>query len=97
MKNLLLLSLLAVATVDAFAQTTPTSTETTTSTSATTTRKSAKQRRADRKVKAPQVYKGSVAEQRRLLTDADGADKEPDAGDDAKASKKSKHKNKEKE
>ena len=95
MKNLLLLSLLAVATVEASAQTTPTSTETTPSTSATTTRKSAKERRADRKVKAPQVYKGTVAEQRRLLTDA--ADADNDGGDDVKASKKSKHKNKEKE
>jgi hypothetical protein len=94
MKNLLLFSLLAAATVDASAQTTPASTETT---SATTTRKSAKQRRADRKTKAPEVYKGSVAEQRRLLTDADGADKDPDGADDTKASKKSKHKNKEKE
>jgi hypothetical protein len=97
MKNLLLLSLLAVATVEASAQTTPTSTETTTSTSATTTRKTAKERRADRKIKAPQVYKGSVAEQRRLLTDADGADKDTEGGDDAKASKKAKHKHKEKE
>jgi hypothetical protein len=95
MKNLLLLSLLAVATVEAFAQTTPTSAEAnSTTTTATTTRKSAKERRADRKAKAPQVYKGSVAEQRRLLTDADGADKDPD---DAKAAKKSKHKSKEKE
>jgi hypothetical protein len=97
MKTLLLFSLLAAATVDASAQTTPASTETTTTTSATTTRKSAKQRRADRKTKAPEVYKGSVAEQRRLLTDADGADKDPDGADDTKASKKSKHKNKEKE
>jgi hypothetical protein len=97
MKNLLLLSLLAVATVEASAQTTPTSTETETTTSATTTRKSAKQRRADRKTKAPEVYKGSVAEQRRLLTDAADADKDPDGADDTKASKKSKHKNKVKE
>jgi hypothetical protein len=43
------------------------------------------------------VYKGSVAEQRRLLTDAADADKDPDGADDTKASKKSKHKNKVKE
>jgi hypothetical protein len=96
MKNLLLLSLLAVATVEASAQTTPTSAEATT-TSATTTRKTAKERRADRKSKSPEVYKGSVAEQHRLLTDADGADKDPDAADDTKPSKKAKHKKKNKE
>jgi hypothetical protein len=97
MKNLLLLSLLAVATVEASAQTTPTSTEASTTTSAITTHKSAKERRAERKAKAPQVYKGSVAEQRRLLTDADGADKDTEGTNDAKASKKSKHKSKDKE
>jgi hypothetical protein len=95
MKNLLLLSLLAVATVEASAQTTPTSAEATTS--ATTTRRTAKERRADRKSKSPEVYKGSVAEQHRLLTDADGADKDPDAADDTKPSKKAKHKKKNKE
>ena len=75
MKNLLLLALLAMATVEASASTkqdgqTPSGTMT------------KEQRKAARQAKQPQVYKGSVAERRRVLTDANGAENDSDNGDD---------------
>lgn len=96
MKNLLLLSLLAVATVEASAQTTPAQTDpsTTSTNTAADAKKSAKERRADRKVKAPQVYKGTVAEQNRLVTDAAGAEGDQDSADGTTKTKKAKHKSK---
>ena len=88
MKNLLLLSLLAVATIEAPAVlAAPTQTE-------PSTAKSAKQRRADRRAKTPQVYKGTVAEQSRLVTDAAGSEDDQASGDDTgKKAKKAKRKN----
>ena len=88
MKNLLLLAALAIATTEAAtaapSQTTP----------GTMTKK---ERKAARQAKSPQVYKGSVAEQRRLVTDAPGAEGDRDMGDaddtSTKSGKKSKSKN----
>jgi len=82
MKNLLLLAALAIATFEAAAtpsQTTPTGTMT------------KKERKAARQAKTPQVYKGTVAEQRRVVTDAPGAE-DSDNGDNTtvKSKKKSK-------
>lgn len=84
MKHFLLLALLAVATVEAYAQT-----------SQPTTPMTKEQRKAARQAKAPQVYKGSVAERRRVVTDAPGAEGDRDMGDDEtpKSGKKSKSKN----
>ena len=86
MKNLLLLAALAFATTEvataAPSQTTP---------SGTMSKKERKAaRQAARQAKAPQVYKGSVAEQSRVVTDAPGA--EDSDGDNTKSKKKSKSK-----
>lgn len=84
MKNLLLLAALAVATIEVSAapsQTTPTGTMT------------KKERKAARQAKAPQVYKGSVAEQRRVVTDAPGAE-DSDNGDNTTTKSKKKSKSK---
>jgi hypothetical protein len=85
MKNLLLLAALAIATTEAAtaapSQTTP----------GTMTKK---ERKAARQAKSPQVYKGSVAEQRRLVTDAPGAE-ESDNGDNTTTKSKRKSKSKE--
>jgi hypothetical protein len=85
MKNFLMLALVAFATIEANAQT---------SQPATTKAERKAERKAARQAKQPQVYKGSVAERRRVLTDAAGS--EGDSDDDAtttKSSKKSKSKN----
>lgn len=86
MKNLLLLAALAFATTEvataAPSQTTP---------SGTMSKKERKAaRQAARQAKAPQVYKGSVAEQSRVVTDAPGA--EDSDGDNTKSKRKSKSK-----
>lgn len=85
MKNLLMLALVAFTTIEASAQTSQPSAPMTKA-----------ERKAARQAKQPQVYKGSVAERRRVLTDAPGS--EGDNGDDdaattTKSSKKSKSKN----
>jgi len=85
MKNLLLLAALAIATFEAAAtpsQTTPTGTMT------------KKERKAARQAKTPQVYKGTVAEQRRVVTDAPGAE-DSDNGDNTTVKSKKKSKSKE--
>ena len=86
MKNLLLLAALAVASIEvataAPSQTTPSGTMT------------KKERKAARQAKSPQVYKGSVAEQRRMVTDAPGAE-DSDTGDNTTTKSKRKSKSKE--
>lgn len=90
MKNLLLLAALGLATAEvataAPSQTAPTSTMT------KKERKAARQ--AARQAKAPQVYKGTVAEQNRVVTDAPGAE-DSDNGDNTTAKSKRKSKSKE--
>jgi opacity protein-like surface antigen len=90
MKNLLLLAVLAVATTGAAiaapSQTTPTGTMT------KQERKAARQ--AARQAKTPQVYKGTVAEQSRVLTDAPGSE-DSDNGDNTTTKSKKKSKSKE--
>lgn len=80
MKKLLLLTLLAAATVGAHAATSQTPTE------SKQERKAA--RKAARQAKTPEVYKGGVAEQRRLVTDAAGAEGDRDVADKPSKSKK---------
>jgi len=84
MKNFLMLALLAVATIEASAQTAQPSTPMTKA-----------ERKAAKAAKQPQVYKGTVAERRRLLTDAPGAEGDSDSedGTTTKSGKKSKSKN----
>jgi hypothetical protein len=82
MKNILLLALLAVATIEANA---------TTAGQTPTEKMTKKERKAARQAKSPQVYKGTVAEQRRLVTDAPGAESEDGEGTTTKG-KKSKNK-----
>jgi hypothetical protein len=85
MKNFLMLALVAFATIEANAQTSQPSAPMTKA-----------ERKAARQAKQPQVYKGSVAERRRMVTDAAGAESDRDGDDDAtttKSSKKSKSKN----
>lgn len=68
MKSLLLLALLASTTAAVAA---PTSTQ-----QDQPSKKELKQQRKLRRQNGPEVYKGSVAEQRRIVTDAAGAEKE---------------------
>jgi opacity protein-like surface antigen len=85
MKNFLMLAVLALATIEASAQT-----------SQPTTPMTKAERKAARAAKQPQVYKGTVAERRRMVTDAPGAEGDRDGDDDAtttKSGKKSKSKN----
>ena len=82
MKNFLLLALLATATLGAEATTSQAPTE----------KMTKKERKAARQAKSPQVYKGTVAEQRRVVTDAAGS--ESDSGDGT-TTKGKKSKNKE--
>ncbi|MGI4742196.1 MAG: hypothetical protein ACRYG7_44125 [Janthinobacterium lividum] len=82
MKNLLLLTLLAVATIGANAATHQTPADA----GSKQERKAA--RKAARQAKSPEVYKGTVAEQRRLLTDAAGSESDRDTGDKPSKSKK---------
>ncbi len=89
MKKLLMLALVAFATIEANAQTSQPGT------SMTKAERKA-ERKAAKAAKQPQVYKGSVAERRRMVTDAAGAESDRDGDDDAtttKSSKKSKSKN----
>jgi len=72
MKNLLLLALLAGATV---VEAAPASTDHV-SQDQPLNKKEIKQRRKARRQNGPQVYKGTVAEQSRVLSDAQDADKE---------------------
>lgn len=54
--------------------------------------KSAKKaRRKARRQNGPEVYKGSVAEQRRIVTEAAGAERDDNSGDDT-STKKNKRK-----
>ncbi|MBJ6145019.1 hypothetical protein [Hymenobacter sp. BT559] len=90
MKNLLLLAALAFATTEA-----ATAAPSQTAPSGTMTKKERKAaRQAARQAKDPQVYKGSVAEQRRVLTDAPGAE-DTDNGDNTTTKSKRKSKSKE--
>lgn len=86
MKNILSLALLVgIATVAAqpsFAQTGP----------APTSKKEVKKQRKARKQVGPEVYKGTVAEQSRIITDAAGSEKDREDGDD-NTTKKVKRKN----
>lgn len=82
MKNVLVLALFASAL--AF-EAQPALAQTTQEPMSKATKKA--QRKA-RRQNGPEVYKGSVAEQRRIVTDAAGAEKD-DSGED-KATKKSK-------
>lgn len=50
-----------------------------------------KARRKARRQNGPEVYKGSVAEQRRILTEAAGSERDDNAGDDT-STKKTKRK-----
>lgn len=87
MKNILLLALLVGVTAleaqTALAQTTP----------APTSKKALKEQRKARKQVGPEVYKGTVAEQNRIITDAAGAEKDRDDNGDDTSTKKSKRKN----
>ena len=80
MRNLLLLALLAVATVDAHAASSQAPIQ------SRQERKAA--RKTARQAKAPEEYKGGVAEQRRLVTEAAGAESDQDTGDKPSKSKK---------
>lgn len=82
MKNLLLLALLAATTIGANAATSQTPADA----GSKQARKAA--RKANRQAKSPEVYKGTVAEQRRLVTDAAGAEGDQDTGDKPSKSKK---------
>lgn len=86
MKNILSLALLVgtatLAAQPALAQTGP----------APTSKKEMKQQRKARKQTGPEVYKGTVAEQSRIITDAAGSEKDRDESD-ATSTKKSKRKN----
>lgn len=81
MKNILLLALLVgFATIEvqpAAAQTSP----------STMSKADMKKAKKARKQNGPEVYKGTVAEQRRIVTDAPGAEKENDNGDDTTTKK----------
>ena len=54
--------------------------------------KEMKKIRKQREKNGPEVYKGTVAEQRRILTDAPGAEKDDDNGDVATSRKTRKSK-----
>ena len=85
MKQFILLAVLAIAAVEASAQT-----------SQPTAPMSKAERKAAKAAKQPQVYKGTVAERRRVVTDATGAEADRDGdSDDAgtKSGKKGKSKN----
>ncbi len=82
MKQFLLLAVLAIAAVEASAQTAQPSAPMTKA-----------ERKAAKAAKQPQVYKGTVAERRRVVTDAAGAEGDRDGDDDTKSGKKTKTKN----
>ncbi|RYY19551.1 MAG: hypothetical protein EOO36_05535 [Cytophagaceae bacterium] len=85
MKRFLLLALVAFAALEANAQTSQPSAPMTKA-----------ERKAARQAKQPEVYKGSVAERRRVVTDAAGAESDRDGTDEdtnTKSGKKSKRKN----
>jgi hypothetical protein len=87
MKNILLLAFLAgaiaveaaPATINHVSQDQPLS------------KKELKERRKARRQNGPQVYKGSVAEQQRIVTDAQGAEKEDGEGNTRKERKNKKN------
>lgn len=58
-----------------------------------TSKASKKAARKARRQNGPEVYKGSVAEQRRIVTEAAGAERDDNTGDDT-STKKNKRKNK---
>ena len=80
MKNILFAALLGgafalvIAPTTASAQTTPAAGQAPSS-------KEMKKIRKARKQNGPEVYKGTVAEQRRIVTDAPGAEKDDESGD----------------
>lgn len=57
-----------------------------------TTKSEKKARRKVRRQNGPEVYKGTVAEQRRIVTEAPGAERDDNTGDDT-STKKNKRKN----
>lgn len=97
MKNILFVALLAGASA---AQAAPTSPSTAVLTALTASAPSQtpmskadmKRQRKLRKQNGPEVYKGTVAEQRRIVTDAPGAEKED--GDDTPKKERKMKKNK---
>ena len=84
MKNILLLAALLLGVVAAEAQT---------SQEPMNTKEAKKAMRKKRRQNGPEVYKGSVAEQRRIVTDAPGSQRDEEAAD-AKAEKKAAKRNK---
>ena len=91
MKNILFVALFAGASAVQAAPVTPAvavSTALTVSVPSQTpmSKEEMKRQRKQRKQNGPEVYKGTVAEQRRIVTDAPGAEKED--GDDATSTKK---------
>jgi hypothetical protein len=95
MKNILFVALLAGASAVQAAPASPSvavSTALTASAPSQTpmSKEDMKRQRKLRKQNGPEVYKGTVAEQRRIVTDAPGAEKED--GDDASPKKERKMK-----
>jgi hypothetical protein len=91
MKNILFAALLAsVSAVQAAPVTTPaTVNQEAPAAGQAPSRKEMKHIRKVRKQNGPEVYKGTVAEQRRIVTDAPGAEKE-DGDDTSRKERKSK-------
>ncbi len=93
MKNILLAALVAGVSAVQAAPTSPSTTVATTLTiaapsQAPMSKTELKRIRKARKQNGPEVYKGTVAEQRRIVTDAPGAEKEDD--DTSKKERKAK-------
>ncbi|MVN77983.1 hypothetical protein GO988_16760 [Hymenobacter sp. HMF4947] len=89
MKNLLLLAFLAGATAVEAAPLAPVST-THVNQDQTPDKKDLKRQRKLRKQTGPEVYKGTVANQNRIINDAPGANKDDDGDDSPRKSKRSK-------
>lgn len=95
MKNILFVALLAGASAVQAAPVSPSATVSTALTVAAPSqtpmsKADMKRQRKLRKQNGPEVYKGTVAEQRRIVTDAPGAEKED--GDDTSSKKARKNK-----
>jgi hypothetical protein len=88
MKNLLFVALLASATAVEAAPATVS--QTAPAAGQAPSAKEMKKIRKQRKQNGPEVYKGTVAEQRRIVTDAPGAEKDDTDGDVSKKERKSK-------
>ncbi len=91
MKNILFVALLASASAvqaSPVSVATPVAARQTTPTQEPMSKSEAKKMKKVRKQNGPEVYKGSVAEQSRIVTDAAGAEKEN--GDVSKKERKSK-------